>query len=200
MFAFQPSRVSFAGTPCTRPEAHGLSGPRCAAQHYQQSYLPPRHPSRVSVTRGPRHLRKPVNVASVWQSVRFASPSMIFAIAPSPARLSNTGSGARQHEMAEVKMAVEHRFAWTRPARGPGRDYFLFACPFSLWCLFTVRAAISLARLVERPCSSSLSLMCSYMRCSLSLTLGKCCFRGTIVTSWLQPYPRRSRPVKWCKS
>ncbi len=43
----------------------------------------------------------------------------------------------------------------------------LFASPFSARCLFTVRAAISFARFVERPCFFSLSLMCSYWRSRL---------------------------------
>src|SRR6266571_6572089 len=37
---------------------------------------------------------------------------------------------------------------------------------------------MDLARLVERPSLSSLSLMCSYIRCSLSLTRGRCCLWG----------------------
>src|SRR5262245_57594245 len=61
---------------------------------------------------------------------------------------------------------------------GHRRAYLDGECPSSLWCFTTVAAAIALARLVERPASSSLSLMCSYIRCSLSLTLGRCCFLG----------------------
>jgi hypothetical protein len=37
-----------------------------------------------------------------------------------------------------------------------------FVSPFCARCLFTVRAAISFDRFVERPCFFSLSLMCSY--------------------------------------
>ena len=61
--------------------------------------------------------------------------------------------------------------------------YLPRACPFSLWYLFTVAAAIAFARFAGRPCFNSLSLMCSYMRCSLSLTLGKCCLCGMLITS-----------------
>jgi hypothetical protein len=38
----------------------------------------------------------------------------------------------------------------------------VFDWPDRARSLFTVRAAISLARLVERPCLRSLALMCSY--------------------------------------
>ena len=44
----------------------------------------------------------------------------------------------------------------------PDRDDEPFVSPFSARCLLTVRAAISFARFVERPCFFSLSLMCSY--------------------------------------
>jgi hypothetical protein len=37
-----------------------------------------------------------------------------------------------------------------------------FVSPFCARCLLTVRAAISFARFVERPCFFSLSLTCSY--------------------------------------
>jgi hypothetical protein len=37
-----------------------------------------------------------------------------------------------------------------------------FVSPFCARCLFTVRAAISFARFVERPCFFSLCLTCSY--------------------------------------
>src|SRR6476659_5377738 len=43
------------------------------------------------------------------------------------------------------------------------------ASPVLARCLLTVRAAISLARFVERPCFCSLSLMCSYWRSRLLL-------------------------------
>jgi hypothetical protein len=39
-----------------------------------------------------------------------------------------------------------------------------FVSPFCARCLLTVRAAISFARFVERPCFFSLSLTCSYWR------------------------------------
>ena len=51
-------------------------------------------------------------------------------------------------------------------------DFFfeeLFVRPSSARCLFTVRAAISFARFVERPWSFSESLTCSYCRSSLLL-------------------------------
>lgn len=44
-----------------------------------------------------------------------------------------------------------------------------FVRPSSARCLFTVLAAISFARSVDRPCSFSLSLTCSYCRSSLLL-------------------------------
>src|SRR3954462_1811278 len=44
-----------------------------------------------------------------------------------------------------------------------------FASPFRARSLLTVRAAISFARLVERPCFFSASLMCSYWRSRLAL-------------------------------
>ena len=46
---------------------------------------------------------------------------------------------------------------------------FPFVSPDCARCLFTVRAAISFARFVERPCFFSLSLMCSYCRSRLLL-------------------------------
>jgi hypothetical protein len=45
----------------------------------------------------------------------------------------------------------------------------LFVSPDFERCLLTVRAAISLARSGERPCSSSLSVMCSYWRSRFAL-------------------------------
>jgi hypothetical protein len=45
----------------------------------------------------------------------------------------------------------------------------LFVSPFCARCLLTVRAAISLARFVERPCFFSESLMCSYCRSRFEL-------------------------------
>jgi hypothetical protein len=45
----------------------------------------------------------------------------------------------------------------------------VFASPLLARSLLTVRAAISLARFVERPCLRSLSLMCSYCRSRLAL-------------------------------
>ena len=48
------------------------------------------------------------------------------------------------------------------PASTSGRASF--ASPFRARSLLTVRAAISFARFVERPCFFSLSLMCSYWR------------------------------------
>jgi hypothetical protein len=44
------------------------------------------------------------------------------------------------------------------------RDDELFVSPFCARCLFTVRAAISFARFVERPCFFSELLTCSYCR------------------------------------
>jgi hypothetical protein len=44
-----------------------------------------------------------------------------------------------------------------------------FVSPDCARCLFTVLAAISVARFVERPCFRSLSLMCSYCRSRLLL-------------------------------
>jgi hypothetical protein len=44
-----------------------------------------------------------------------------------------------------------------------------FVSPAFARCLFTVRAAISLARPVERPCFFSESLMCSYWRSRFEL-------------------------------
>src|SRR5438132_13966381 len=49
------------------------------------------------------------------------------------------------------------------------RDGRLFVSPDRARSLLTVRAAISLARLVERPCFFSPSLMCSYCRSRLLL-------------------------------
>jgi hypothetical protein len=46
---------------------------------------------------------------------------------------------------------------------------FPFVSPDCARCLFTVRAAISFARFVERPCFFSLSLTCSYCRSRLLL-------------------------------
>jgi hypothetical protein len=50
-------------------------------------------------------------------------------------------------------------------------DFFepLFVRPSSDRCLFTVAAAICLARLLDLPFLPALSLMCSYCRSSLSL-------------------------------
>jgi hypothetical protein len=61
-----------------------------------------------------------------------------------------------------------------------------FVSPFCARCLFTVRAAISLARFVDRPCFFSESLMCSYCRSRFELQafgmwgnlLWKRCCRG----------------------
>ena len=44
-----------------------------------------------------------------------------------------------------------------------------FVCPASRRCLFTVRAAISLARFVLLPCFRADSLMCSYCRFRFAL-------------------------------
>jgi hypothetical protein len=44
-----------------------------------------------------------------------------------------------------------------------------FVSPASARCLLTVRAAISFARFVDRPCSCSDSLTCSYCRSRLAL-------------------------------
>src|SRR5262245_20096159 len=46
-------------------------------------------------------------------------------------------------------------------------------CSASLWCFTTVAAAMAFERSSERPRCRSLRLTCSYIRCSLSLTLGR---------------------------
>jgi hypothetical protein len=51
----------------------------------------------------------------------------------------------------------------------PPEDDFVFVSPDSARCLFTVRAAISFARAVERPCFFSESLTCSYWRSRFEL-------------------------------
>src|SRR5439155_23280148 len=79
-------------------------------------------------------------------------------------------SGAGREDAARDEdraVAAAGRPAALRLPPGVGR-YFDFVSPFFARVLLTVRAAISFARFVERPCFFSLSLMCSYCRSRLS--------------------------------
>ncbi len=63
-----------------------------------------------------------------------------------------------------------------------------FVSPLSARCLFTVRAAISFARFVERPASSSLSLTCSYWRSRFALQ-GFCGIRPPLAVEPVENLP-----------
>ena len=71
-----------------------------------------------------------------------------------------------------------------------------FVSPFSARCLLTVRAAISFARLVERPCFFSESLMCSYCRSRFELHASGMC-RTSLRVCWAaNACPKRARSIR----
>src|SRR5581483_10956043 len=68
-----------------------------------------------------------------------------------------------------------------------------FVSPACERCLLTVRAAISFARFVDRPCFFSESLMCSYCRSRLALHASGMCVRPP---GWFPGRPTHARNVR----
>jgi hypothetical protein len=79
----------------------------------------------------------------------------------------------------------------------PEDDFDDFVSPASARCLLTVRAAISFARFVERPCFFSESLMCSYCRSRFALhDSGMVCATSWMVSWAVNTCPFRARLMR----